>query len=101
MPNSLPATQFLLSPHAHVRLQQRGIPARVIELLLRYGARRHAGGAAVIHCIDNGARLRLQMVLDRTEYARLERHFGVYAVVSGDATVITAAHRRRSKHLQA
>jgi len=35
----------------------------------------------------------------RSEYAAAERYFSVYAVVSTDHTVVTAAHRTRRRRL--
>ena len=84
----------VLTTHAAVRLQQRGIPAWFLALLVEHGKACHDGHGAVVCSVDKGARRRMQQALSRTEYAEAERYFGVYAVVSGDDAVITAARRR-------
>ena len=45
------------------------------------------------------ARRQLRDVLSSNEYAAAERYFSVYAVVSADQAVVTAAHRTRRRHL--
>lgn len=87
----------VLTTHAAARLQQRGIPAWFLALLVEHGKACHDGHGAVIRCVDKGARRRMQQALSRTQYAEAERYFGVYAVVSGDDAVITAARRGRRR----
>lgn len=96
MPNDFDA-DFTLSNHASVRLQQRGIPAWYLALLIRLGKRHHAGGDAVIRWVDKAARRRFQQTVSREVYARSERYFDVYAVVAQDQTVVTAARRHAGK----
>ena len=86
---------FRLTTHAAVRLQQRGIPAWFLRLLIQHGKTSHDGHGAVLKSVNKGTRRRLQAVLSRTEYAQAERYFDVYAVVSPDSAVVTAAHRTR------
>lgn len=93
------ATPFHLTSHATVRLQQRGIPAWFLALLIQHGKTSHDGHGAVLKSVDKGTRRRLQAVLSRTEYAQAERYFDVYAVVAADSAVLTAAHRTRRRHL--
>lgn len=87
-----------LSRHAAVRLQQRGIPAWFLHLLVEHGACSHDGRGAVIMSVNKAARQRLAKALDRKEYARAERWFDVYAVLSSDDTVLTAAHRNHRRY---
>jgi hypothetical protein len=83
-----------LTDHASLRLQQRGIPPWFLDLLLRHGRTLHDGHGAVLKTMDKGARRRLASVLSPKEFAKAERWFDVYAVVSmRDDAVITAAHR--------
>ena len=87
-----------LTTHASIRLQQRGIPAWFLDLLIHHGKTSHDGHGAVIKTVDKDTRRRLQAVLSREEYARAERYFDVYAVVAGEGeAVITAAHRVRRR----
>ena len=92
------ATPFHLTSHAAVRLQQRGIPAWFLGLLLEHGKTSYDGHGAVLKSVNKGTRRRLQAVLSRTQYAQAERYFDVYAVVSHGDAVVTAAHRTR-RHL--
>ena len=88
-----------LTQHATVRLQQRGIPSWFMTLLVDHGRSHHDGHGAVIKTVDHDTRRQLRDVLSRSEYAAAERYFSVYAVVSADQAVVTAAHRTRRRHL--
>ncbi len=87
-----------LTTHATIRLQQRGIAPWFVDLLLRHGDTAHDGHGATLRYVSKATRRRLAQVLTRQEYARAERWFDVYAVVSHDQCVVTAAHRTR-RHL--
>lgn len=90
---------YVLTTHASIRLQQRGIPAWFLELLVRHGKTVHDGRGAVIKTVNKTTRRRLQAVLTRSQYASAERYFDVYAVVAPDMAVVTAAHRTSRPHL--
>ncbi|MDB5871545.1 MAG: hypothetical protein JWQ07_987 [Ramlibacter sp.] len=92
-------TPFRLTNHATVRLQQRGIPAWFLGLLIQHGKTSHDGHGAVLKSVNKSTRRRLQSVLSRTQYAQAERYFDVYAVVAPGQAVITAAHRAGRRHL--
>lgn len=92
-----PPLQFRLTTHAAVRIQQRGISPWYLSLLLEHGKTTHDGHGAVLKSITKAARQRLQRVLTREQYARAERYFCVYAVVSDDQAIITAAHRQHRR----
>ncbi|MCY7307238.1 MAG: hypothetical protein LH632_14035 [Rhodoferax sp.] len=53
----------------------------------------------MIKTLDLTTRRDLRDVLSRSQYAAAERYFGVWAVVSGDQAMVTAAHRTRRRHL--
>ena len=89
-----------LSQHAQARLQQRGIPAWYVEMLLEWGKSHHDGHGAQIFSVTKPVKSRLARVLPRTRYAQAERYFDVYAVVSGDGTLITAAHKQGRAYWQ-
>jgi hypothetical protein len=91
---SRPSQAIRLTDHAAVRLQQRGIPAWFLQLLVQHGRTHHDHHGATLKVVDRDTRRRLQAVLSRTAYAQAERFFDVYAVVSGDEAVITAARRK-------
>jgi hypothetical protein len=86
-------TSFPLTAHAAVRMQQRGIPPWFLKLLVQHGKTTHDGHGAVLKSVSKATRQRLQGVLSRAEYAQAERYFDVYAVVTPDDAVVTAAHR--------
>lgn len=85
--------EFRLIGHAAVRMQQRGIPAWFLRLLVQHGKTTHDGHGAVLKSVSKATRQRLQRVLTPQQYADAERWFGVYAVVSSDDAIVTAAHR--------
>lgn len=82
-----------LTRHAAVRMQQRGIPAWYLRLLVEHGKTTHDGHGATLKSVCKATRERLRHLLSRPEYARAERYFSVYAVVSEDDAVVTAARR--------
>lgn len=82
-----------LTDHAAIRIQQRGIPAWYLSLLVQHGKTTHDGHGAVLKSVSKATRERLRSVLSRTQYAQAERYFGVYAVVTPERAVVTAAHR--------
>lgn len=92
------AQHLRLTRHASKRLQQRGIPAWFIDLLVEHGASEHDGHGAVILSVTKTTRQRLAKVLNQKEYAHAERWFDVYAVVSGDNELVTAAHRTQRRY---
>lgn len=88
-----------LTDHAAVRMQQRGIPAWYLRLLVQHGKTTHDGHGAVLKSVSKSTRQRLRTVLSRHEYAQAERYFGVYAVVVPGQAVVTAAHRTSRRFL--
>lgn len=82
-----------LSGHASTRLQQRGIPAFVIELLEACGSEHRCGGADSLF-FDKAARKRLKHYLGGERSLRLiEPWLNVYAIVGDDGCVVTTAHK--------
>lgn len=88
-----PSDRLRFTAHASVRMQQRGIPAWFLRLLVQHGRTAHDGHGAVLKSVSKSTRRRLQELLTRSQYAEAERYFGVYAVVTPGQTVVTAAHR--------
>lgn len=84
-----------LTLHAEQRLQQRGIPPLVVELLDQFGASARCPGGAERLTFDKPARARLRRALGARGVAVVDKWLGIYAVISDDTgEVITAAHRR-------
>jgi hypothetical protein len=82
------ATHF--TEHARARMQQRGISAAAIDLLLSYGASTHDHRGGEIVFFDKSARARLER--SQPAAARLAR---AYLIVASDGAVLTVGHRTR------
>jgi hypothetical protein len=80
--------------HARTRMQQRGIPAAAVDLLIDYGKSAPAGEGCELVFFDKAARARLAR--DNPSAAReAERLCRTYAVVGSDGAVVTVGHRYR------
>jgi hypothetical protein len=73
----------MLTEHAVARMQQRGIPAAVVNDLLAYGRSEHDHRGGTILYFDRKART----------YAK--RSSSAYLVLGSDGTVVTVGHRYR------
>ena len=83
-----------LTHHADVRIQQRGIPPLIIDLLMNYGRlTRHKG--ADVYFLDSESRKSLKRDIGSLVYKRLQDLLDAYVVVADDGLVITAAKRYR------
>lgn len=82
-----------ITHHAQARLQQRGIPAAVVERLLDFGCQTydHRGGTIVF--FDHRARKTLRRQMASDSYKRIEPHLDTYAVLGADGMVVTVGHR--------
>lgn len=84
--------------HAALRLQQRAIPAFVVELLERCGTEVRCGDADRLF-FDKAAKKRLKQYLGGDRALQLiERWMGVYAVIGDNGRVITVAHQSSRIH---
>ena len=83
-----------LSQHARVRMQQRGIPPRAVELLLEHGAVQHDHHGGRVLYFDNTSQKRLRRMLEPEAVAGMERFFRAYAVL-GRGEVVTVGWRYR------
>lgn len=92
---ALCASALPLSPHAVVRLQQRGIRPDVLDCLLAYGRREHDHAHCEIVYFDTHALQRLQREADPHTVHLAQEHRDVYAVVDGNGCVVTTGHRFR------
>jgi hypothetical protein len=79
--------------HAETRIQQRGIPPMVIDLLMQFGSASRCGGAE-------------RLMFDKLALRRLRRHLGgdrglklidrwlnVYAIIGDNGQLVTVAHK--------
>ena len=78
-----------ITKHAEVRMQQRGVSAEVLDLLLRYGRRTRAGKGAEIVFFDKWARRRILNMPGRGAIRRDTKQLKSYAVCKGEI-VLTA-----------
>lgn len=81
--------------HARKRLQQRGIPPLLIDVLDQFGSVMRCGGAERVF-FDKAAKRRLRTHPDGRRILQIaERWLRVYAVVGDDGFVVTVAHQHR------
>lgn len=77
--------------HAKARMQQRGIPPMMIDLLMQFGKSQPAGGGASRLFFDKNARRRLKSYAGPMS-GLLNEYLDVYAVIGPEGQLITAAH---------
>lgn len=80
-----------MSQHAAVRSQQRSISKMQVDLLMQFGTSQPAGDGASKLFFDKAARHRIRAYAGPLA-GLLNEYLNVYAVVSADNKVITAAH---------
>lgn len=81
-----------LSKHASVRMQQRGIPLLVVDLLRDYGTVERAGDGTSKHYFDKAARRRVKAYAGPL-VGFIEQYMNCYAVISDEDIVVTVAPR--------
>ncbi len=85
--------------HAQIRFQQRGMDKRVVNYLFEIGSKNRAAGGAWRYMFDHKARRRLKNIVNRTEYAQIEKQLNTYAIVSAsDGVVVTLG--RITRHIR-
>lgn len=89
------AWQVMLTPHAQMRVQQRGVDREVLDCLVAYGRREFDHCGCEIIFFDEAA----LALIARHEPPRLWLKSvdsrGIYAVVNADGKVVTTGHRFR------
>lgn len=83
-----------VTSHAIARMQQRGIRAAALEVLLDYGRTAPAAHGREIVYFDKKARRRLAQE-NPAALRAAERVCRTYAIVASDSSVITVGHRFR------
>ena len=83
-----------LRRHARMRMQQRGIPAAALDVLLHFGSVVRASRGRDLVFFDHKARERLARAGELAP-AEADRACKSYAIVESDGTVITVGHRYR------
>ena len=83
-----------LTEHARARLQQRGIPQIVVELLQAFGSSMRCGNAERLF-FDKAARRRIAAYLGGQRGLQvIERWLEVYLVLGDNGLVVTVAHQK-------
>lgn len=81
-----------LTDHAVARMQQRGIPPLVVDLLQTFGRTRYQNGSTVLY-FDNKARQRAQLAL-KDALQNFDKLGNAYLIEANDSgAVITVGHR--------
>lgn len=88
-------TALAFTSHAEARLNQRGIPPFVVELLDRFGTVRRSYGQEKVY-FDKKAKKALRRHFGGARGMRLVEPFlDVYAVMSEDGAVVTVGHLQK------
>lgn len=82
---------MVLSRHARIRMQQRGIPRRVVDWLAAYGAVDYQGGSELYY-FDRRARRALERDVGRRMLQRHAKALNAYMVYI-DGQIATVGHR--------
>lgn len=80
-----------LTQHASIRSQQRGISPLVVDLLIRFGARKRSGDGTETCYFNRHARKQLTSYVGGV-IGKLSEELDAYIVISGE-TVVTAGPR--------
>lgn len=83
--------------HAAARIQQRGIPPLVVDLLFEFGSNEPSGDGTSKLYFDKQARRKVKNYAGPLA-GYLKQHLDVYAVVGADEELITVAHRYERIH---
>ena len=73
---------FILSHHATIRCQQRGISSEIIDTILQFGRKRHSGGNTFMVFVPKKKAKKLKLA---------EKVFGIAVIVS-DEFIVTVEH---------
>lgn len=82
-----------MTHHAMKRMQQRGIPERVLPLLFEYGEEEYDHHGTVTLYFNKRSRERLSKTMPEDELKRLTNALNAYVVLDKDGAVVTVGHR--------
>jgi hypothetical protein len=80
-----------LSKHAKIRSQQRGIPSKLINMVIDHGKPERGKGGAQIYLITKKDKNEIITQL-KQDIQVLEKSLNIKVVVSADGEIITAYH---------
>ena len=84
-----------LTPHAEMRMQQRGVDREILACLLQYGRPQFGPGGCEILLVDDATLDAVARHESRRLWLRMAAARDVYAVVDSDGCVLTTGHRYR------
>ena len=82
----------MVTKHAKIRGQQRGIPPVMIDLLLQFGVAVSAGDGANKLFFDKSARRKVESYFGPLA-SLINQHLDFYAIVGANDQVVTVGHR--------
>lgn len=82
-----------MTHHASKRMQQRGIPERVLPLLFEFGEEEYDHRGTTLLYFNKRARQRLAKAMPHDELKQLQCALNAYAVLDKDGAVVTVGHR--------
>lgn len=83
----------VITQHAAIRMQQRGIKEQTLECLLKFGSKIRRDRGCFMMLFDKHARNRLLKLVDSNLYVFLQSQIDAYAIVSANGEVLTVGHR--------
>ncbi len=84
---------MVLSQHAKIRMQQRGIPPLIIDWLAAYGEIDHQGGGSELFYFTKKARNAITRDLGKRALRGYSKCLNAYMVVCNGGTIATVGHR--------
>lgn len=86
-------TDASLTHHAAKRMQQRGIPEKVLPLLFEFGEEEYDHHGTRTVYLNKKSRERIRKVTGQDEFKRIQGALDVYAVLDENDQVLTIGHR--------
>jgi hypothetical protein len=83
----------IITKHAAIRMQQRGINEQTLDYLVRYGSRMHDNRGCLIVFFNKHSRKHLTEFQNAYLPKPIKSQMDAYAVVSIDGKVLTVGHR--------
>ena len=82
-----------MTHHASKRMQQRGVPERILPLLFEYGEEEYDHHGTMLLYFTRRARQRMAKAIPHDELKRIQGVLNAYAVLDSDGAVLTVGHR--------
>jgi len=86
-------SSIILSHHAQIRSQQRGISMDIIEYLLHYGTSCYCKKGCKRYFFDKKSLSKIRSSISGKKFAKIESKLRCFAVVSADKVVLTVGHQ--------